>query len=547
MEQEEYVLSLDSYSKEIETKIDIIISLRSKITSIETLEHFIKDKTQIIQSLFETEDLLRNSCLFLRKNYFKHKKSLLIGTIAKDYESYFLDSFPVFSTINPTDNKLIKIGFSECGTVDIQQPISSKDKEDIISKGELDLKNDSFLYNCQQETISYQLSTDKDNLGILTENIIAKEDKSPFKANNENNFKIDYLDSIKQRNNEYQDYLSYMKIKMNLNIEPIKLESKNHNEEKDNLNDVLVCKQSRMNTSSYSEHNRGIKEDEGKSRTNQSGKQIRMEKSNEKEVIINNKCSIIVKNNNTPPLIKKDESKIGYILMKLNSNKALYDMIVILFNKNILNQLMETPTNQTLLESVEKSIKEIEYLQEKDNKREILPQQNKQIPLNSNYLSFRNKNTKSYHQKKTKKNSQSCSIIENRHEGIIGLNESLNNSLNKKSSFADDLLANNGFASRRKAIACNNNKKIVNLYQLHNNKLNKLVSSISSDHYESCSITHNKSIFKKSSANSSSIRANKLIKQVGKNSAVKQYSNSSLKAKCNSSNKHVQNNISINL
>lgn len=115
MEQEEYVLSLDSYSKEIETKIDIIISLRSKITSIETLEHFIKDKTQIIQSLFETEDLLRNSCLFLRKNYFKHKKSLLIGTIAKDYESYFLDSFPVFSTINPTDNKLIKIGFSECG------------------------------------------------------------------------------------------------------------------------------------------------------------------------------------------------------------------------------------------------------------------------------------------------------------------------------------------------------------------------------------------------------------------------------------------------
>lgn len=567
MEEEEYVLSLDSYSKEIETKIDIIISLRAKIHSIETIDHFIKDKTQIIQSLFETEDLLRNSCLFLRKNYFKHKKSLLMGTICKEYECNFLDSFPVFSTINPTENKVNKNGFSECGTIDIQQPIALKDKDDSVFKEDMTQKNDSFLNNCQQETISYQLSTDKDNhLAILTENIKDKEDKSPFKDNNApdktNNYNMncnnDYgheLDLIKKNSNDSLDYLSYMKIKMNLNKEPLKLECNYYDEKEQGM---AGDKESQVNTLFYSDRNRKEKIKETEEANKALIKQIQIRELKQKDTDYNfnkDKClsSIRKSNHNNNhnsikgSLNKQDASKIADIIMKLNSNKDLYQMILILFNKSIINQLMETPINQTLIDSVEKSINEIKILQLKDKPKDNTNRHIIQKPLYNNNFSSRTKIYQKHSRElNTKKNSNSCSIIENKCEDTIHFNKSLNNSTNKKSSFADELLLNNGFISKRKLISNNtnaNSKSKVNSYQL---RCTKPFSSISSEHYDSSSPTPQNKKMKKGRNVNSLVKTNKLIKKDGHNnkSAVKQYIKSSLKTKYLATNKQIKNTIS---
>lgn len=69
------IKEIDEYVKEIETKINNVIDLRTTLKSISSYEGFCSQKNNMIQLAFNIEDLLRNSVLFLKKRYFAEKNS----------------------------------------------------------------------------------------------------------------------------------------------------------------------------------------------------------------------------------------------------------------------------------------------------------------------------------------------------------------------------------------------------------------------------------------------------------------------------------------
>ncbi|MCQ2821209.1 MAG: hypothetical protein MJ252_28445 [archaeon] len=73
------ISEIDSYTKETERKLNDLIDLRIKITRMMYPSEFIASKNEIVQRLFNYEDVLRNACLFLKTKYYQEKQNIFLN------------------------------------------------------------------------------------------------------------------------------------------------------------------------------------------------------------------------------------------------------------------------------------------------------------------------------------------------------------------------------------------------------------------------------------------------------------------------------------
>lgn len=140
---------------------------------------------------------------------------------------------------------------------------------------------------------------------------------------------------------------------------------------------------------------------------------------------------------------KQKISRVADLISKINSDQELYEMIIQLYGEGILDELMSSKVDESVIETVEKTVKEIERLREKDAK-----EQNEQEEKIERY------EKKEYIDRKEPPQMRTISATNQSSFPPIP-EKSFDKSLNKsqiiqpqKKSYADELLASNGLLNK---------------------------------------------------------------------------------------------------
>lgn len=364
MLHEECMTSLNEYSKEIEDNIEIIILIRTVLSSIQSYDDYIKEKERVIQSLFEIEDILRNSSQFIKKNYFLIKQFIALNKSKKGcylYDSETqISSNPLYPPLKHTKNKKVSL---------IVQSFSEKPNEVICPKD----KENKHRANCKSEEYSLNLIgyIEKpfdtiDEIELKEKNDIIDNIKIPTHNENGNNNTpqtiIKNEDHPKQSRKEiYVD-------------DPYQKEYNISKTERDNREQMInIKKEFKRNSSdsNYPLHN-----------NNKQSQNQKRKKKVAYSQLCNNEYNIFKNYQGKPITSTCSKQKIALIanmITKLKINEDLCEMMELLFGENLIDDLMNTKPDETLISAVEKSINTIELLQKKDKELEMKDKMNHQV------------------------------------------------------------------------------------------------------------------------------------------------------------------------
>lgn len=165
---------------------------------------------------------------------------------------------------------------------------------------------------------------------------------------------------------------------------------------------------------------------------------------NQNEIMVNDP----IKNST---IIKQKASRLADLIMKINSEQEIYEIIIQLFGEDILDTLMSSKISDEFIDNVEKSVREIERLREKDliedpiNSQGENNQNSQTKKTNNNEELFYETPINNYHPIPIQINS-----IDNNRNGssIKEYNNKTNNKNKAKAkSFSDELLVSNGLIS----------------------------------------------------------------------------------------------------
>lgn len=468
---EDNILSRDTYSIKIEQEIRTIISLRNLIYSIYSYDNFVKEKEKIIQSLFEIEHTLHDSCLFIHKNYIKIKQTLELNTLGKDNVVMIESPNRMKKSNDSKENDYFELSYN--------QPITFKGKDKSCFIEESNNIKESIVKKNQLTTMTYPLSTEKDNYDDKSTNIKETNKPNAYDVESYHNAK-DYLRS-KQKDN----YKSLGTFKCNQNkIEQYDYHSDHHSD----LSSMPQTSIKLVKTPL-------IKINQPNSHINTSTIGVEEVNQNHSLTTIDNNPNIKNPNDfsiNNNGLIKKNASKVADIIMKLNTKEILFNIILQLFGDNVLDQLMETPPNEPIIEAVEKSIGELERLEQEDKQKELLHINNIKKEIQQSNLPLPN-NTKDFNKSQSLKrnqrnqNNQSCSFVHTR-KSNQSLHDSLTLTVNKKITYADDLLAYISCKPKKK----NNPKKYPSYTKLYSLNSSSYIDISSTEAKFKLPIRHNK-------------------------------------------------------
>lgn len=483
MIEEECMNSLNDYSKEIEDNITNIISLRSLLSSIQSFDDYIKEKGKVVQLMFEIEDLLRNSCQFIKKNYFKIKQVIKLDNNKNDNYAHSYD----YNSKTPFDN-------------------SANSKQDNLKNGSHLIKLKEENEGCmnikengthQQSNGEYYNNEDKTNNDLIkiednNANLNSKEEK-PFNTIGEIDLKekSDLIDAHvkiqiynednndnENKTNEVQTNKSRQQFRKEIYVDDpyqeeynsTRTERKNNEPDREfkrNSSDSNITKKKCSNNKKsqlYQIRNQNTKRTQSQTQT-QNAKLFNF--ANDTHI---NYSDIPI----DPFQTKQKVTLIANMIMKLKTNEDLNEMMEQLFGKDMINRLMDDVPDDEFISAVKQSINTIELLLKRDRDQEeeeeeeaqykIQPQfqeklQQKENPILKNekkssvHLDYNINNKKPIIISKDRKNqstNESSSLFPTTMNKSMRHNTNLYPNTNNNKSFADKLLEKNGFKSKIK-------------------------------------------------------------------------------------------------
>lgn len=499
MIEEECMNSLNDYSKEMEDNINNIISLRSLLSSIQSFNDYIKEKGKVVQLMFEIEDLLRNSCQFIKQNYFKIKQVIKLDKNKNDNYAHSYD----YNSKTPFDNSanskqddlkngshLIKLKEENEGWMNIKENrtqqqsndeyynnedktnndlikiednnanLNSKEEKPFNTIGEIDLKEKSDIIDAHVKIQIYH-EDNNDNENQTNERI---EERKVQTSKSRQQFRKEiYVDD------PYQEEYNSTRTERENNAPD--------REFKRNSSDSSITKKKCYNNI---KKNRLYQIRNQNTKRTQSRTQSQTQTQTQHAKLFNfahdgriNYSDIPI----DPFQTKQKVTLIANMIIKLKTNEDLNEMMEQLFGKDMINRLMDDVPDDEFILAVKQSINTIELLQKRDRDQEeeeeeaaeeaqyqIQTQfqnklQQKENPILKNekkssvHLDYNINNKKPIIISKDRKNqstNESSSLFLTTMNKSMRHNTNLYPNTNNKKSFADKLLEKNGFKSKIK-------------------------------------------------------------------------------------------------
>lgn len=371
MNDDSLLNQIDDFVKETENKINYVLSLRNTISKIKSWEEFITYKSDIIQKLFNIEDVLRNAGIFLKKKYY----------LALNNQRALLKQNSQYSGS--------RVASSGNYNVDINTNINNSNR--FFSPRQYEnIENRSFNRSSPISHVTTSqdyrhINYDNSGIGVNNNNYCNNISSTVSSIGNRNQSNIETNLPVSNVNNNYNSFNYSMNktSEFNKNTSNLKYESK-------------VLPTFKPSYSKYNEPSLNIKKD-NKNNNND------LKQNNElsKCIVDNDKQQVQIKEDIIPPLISKEKemktvseedkeyqefiktnskitheqikekaSRMADLVCVMTKDEELNEMISELFGEDIIDKLMNSDISEEELKKIEDSVFEIEKLREQDRKEQ---------------------------------------------------------------------------------------------------------------------------------------------------------------------------------